>query len=145
MRNSTSRACLAQSGKYFSRNLFLKFTQYTSSWRVCILCCIPVHQHSASPTSRYVAKVNCCSSVQAKTQNIFSHSLSQVSTSSRVALLLNFDGLHFSTSSIVTGLVGGTMAFGCTATSCMASTILWITWRQQVAWRLHHSSFTYSA
>jgi len=126
VRNSASSACFAESGKYFSRNLFLKFTQFTSSWRVCICCCIPVHQYSASPTSRKVAKFNCCASVHCSTRNIFSHSLSQASASSGVALPLIFDDLCFSTSSIVTDLAGGTMALGCVATGCIASTILWI-------------------
>jgi len=126
VRNSTSNACLAESGKYFSSNLILKFAQFTSSCRVCICCCIPVHQYSTSPTNKKVAKVSCCASVHANTQNIFSHSLSQASASSRVALPLNLKGLCFSTSSIVTARGGETIALGYAATDCIASTILWI-------------------
>ena len=126
VRNSASLSYLALFGKYFSKNYVLKLAQVTRSSRVCISCCIPTHQYSASTTRRNVPKVNFCASVHPSARHIFSHSLSHASTSSRVVLPVNLVGLCLMKSSIVTGRVGATLALGCAALGCIASTIRWI-------------------
>jgi len=123
VRNSASLSCLALSRKYFSRNLVLKEVQVTSSTRVCISYCIPTHQYSASATSKKVTKVNFCASLHSMTLQIFSYSLSQASTSSRVDYPVNFEGLCLIKSFIVTGRVGATMALGCATMGCISSII----------------------
>ena len=57
-RNSASLSCLAVSRKYFSRKRALKLAQDTSSSLFSICCCIPAHQYSASPFSKYAANNN---------------------------------------------------------------------------------------
>jgi len=123
VRNSTSRSCLALSGKYFSRNLVLKVAQVTCSSRVCINYCIPCHQYSASATRRNVTNNSFCSSVHSSTRQIFSHSRIQASASSGVALQENLTDRCFMKSFIDTSLVGATTALGGAAMGCIASTI----------------------
>jgi len=113
-------------GEVLLWNLFLKFIHITSFSRVCICCCIPIHQYSTSVTNRKVANVSFLAFVHSITQKIFSHSRSHVSASSGVALLVNFAGVWSMKSSIVTGLTGGIIILSCATTGCIASTILWI-------------------
>ena len=87
VRNSASLSCLVESGKYFSRNLVLKEVQVTASSRVCIICCMPTHQYSASATNRKVTKDSFYASVHSITLQIFTHSMSHVFASSGVDLL----------------------------------------------------------
>jgi len=123
VRNSASFSYLALFGKYFSKNRVLKLAQVTRSLRVCISYCIPTHQYSASATRRNVTKVNFCASVHLSVRHIFSHSLSHASPSSGVALPMNLASLCLMKYSIVIGRVGATLALGCAALGCIASTI----------------------
>ena len=123
VRNLAFILCLTLSRKYFSRNLVLKEVQVTSSTRVCISCCIPYHQYSASATSKNVTNESFFASVHSITLYIFSHSLSQASALSRVALRVNLEGLCLTKSSIVIGRACATMALGCAAMGYIASII----------------------
>jgi len=123
VRNFASLSCLTLFGKYFSRILVQKEVQVTSSSLVYMSCCMPAHQYSAFTTSKNVMKVSFCASGHSITLQIFSHSLSHASASSRVDLPMNFEGLCLIKSSIVTGRVGATTSLGCAAMGCIISTI----------------------
>jgi len=154
VRNSASLSCLTLFGKYFSRNFFLKEVQVTCFSLVCMSCCMLAHQYSTSATSKNVMKVSFCASVHSITLQIFSHSLSHASASSRMDLPVNFEGLYLIKSSIVTWCVGATTALGCAAMGCIASTIrciacaissapsLFLLRLFAIAWACHISLFT---
>jgi len=116
----------------FKLLFLLKLLQNAKQFRytyVSFCCCISTHQYSVSSTSRNVAYVSFCASVQSITQKIFSHSLSQASVSSGVALSLNLAGLCLMKSSIVATRAGGCcgiMDCDCAGIGCIASTRQWI-------------------
>ena len=115
-RNSASLSYLAVSGKYFSRKRALKLAQVTGSSLFSICCCMPAHQYSASPFSRYATNNNLCSSSQFITLKIFSHLWSHASASSGEALLVNSAGLWRKKSSTIGTLTGAIAVLGCAAT-----------------------------
>jgi len=115
-RNLASLSCLAVSGKYFFRKRALKLAQVTGSSLFSIYFCMPAHQYSASPFSRYTTNNNFYSSSQFITLKIFSHLRSHASASSGEALPVNSAGLWRKKSSTVGTLTGAIVVLGYAAT-----------------------------